>query len=208
LAIVLLCFALDLAGCGVAGQATVETPLEGETSISTISLSQEGDSPLSTPMAASTSSDTDAASLAQRGEKPIERVQSSSIATLRLVRAPDDRAFMVRVDDVRDLYAVDMTIRFDPTKWQVADADGQQSGVQVKPGEAPRPDFVAVNDVDNAKGVIRYIATQLGDAAAFSGSGTIATILGQAAVTSDADVSIETVTLVNKNAQAIEVVVR
>jgi hypothetical protein len=208
LAIVLLLCALGLASCGGAGPAMVETPIGGEPSPSVAGLSREGDSTLNTLTASSMSSDTEAASLTQKTAEPVERVHSSDIATLRLMRTPDDRAFMVQVDNVRDLYAVDVTIRFNPTQWQVADADAERSGIQIKPGEVPRPDFVAVNDVDNAKGIIRYIATQLGDAAAFNGSGTVATILGQAAIAPDTDITIETVTLVNRNAQVIEVVVR
>lgn len=208
LAIVLLLFALDLAGCGGTEQTTSETPRGGETSAPITSSFKGGESLPDTRTAPSTSSDTDAASLSQKSGELVEHVHVSSIATLRLVRTADGREFIVRVDNVRDLYAVDITIRFDPTRWQVADADAQKSGVQIKPGEAPRPDFVAVNDVDNTQGTIRYIATQLGDKAAFSGSGTVATILWQTTIAPDADVSVGAVTLVNRNAQAIEVVVR
>lgn len=208
IAIVLLLLALDLAGCGGTERTASETPAGGESSTPIISLSKGDQSPLDTPTSPSASNDMDAASLSQKSGESSEHVHASRIATLRLVRAEDGRALIVRVDDVRDLYAVDLAIRFDPTRWQAADADAQKGGVQIRPGEAPRPDFVAVNNVDNAHGTIRYIATQLGDGDAFNGSGTVATVLWQTAIAPDADVSVEAVTLVNRNAQAIEVVVR
>ena len=208
LAAVLLFFALSLMGCESAEQTALETLTWGETARAVANPLREHRSPLDAQTATALTSDVGAASLSQQTEESAEHVRSSSIATLRLVRAPDGGALIVQVDNVRDLYAVDMRIRFDATERQVADADAQMSGVQIKPGEAPRPDFVAVNSVDNMQGIVRYVATQLGDAAAFNGGGTIATIFWQTGVDSGANALVEAVTLVNKHAQAIEVVVR
>ncbi|MDW8071933.1 MAG: cohesin domain-containing protein [Anaerolineae bacterium] len=206
--VVLLLLAVGLSGCGKSGQAIIETDIGHDTSMPGAHLSREGVPPLDTQTAPSALNDTNAASISQQPMESGEHIHFSSTATLRLMRTPDGKAFVVRVDNVRDLYAVDMTIRFDATHWQVADADMQTSGIQIQLGEAPRPDFVAVNNVDNTKGLIRYIVTQLGDATAFNGSGTVAAILGQTLIPADIDISVEMVTLVNRNAQAIEVVVR
>lgn len=207
-AAVLLFFALNLAGCESAEQTVPETLTWGETATAVANPLRESGSPLDAQTAPAVTSDISAASLSQQTKESVEHVHSSSIATLHLVRVPDGGALIVQVDNVRDLYAVDMILRFDTTQWQVADADVQMSGVQIKPGEAPRPDFVAMNSVDNTQGIVRYIATQLGDSVAFNGSGAIATIFWQTGVDSDANVSVEAVTLVNKHAQVIEVAVR
>jgi hypothetical protein len=199
---------LNLAGCGSIGQIAVNSHTAGETPVAVSTTLHENDKLSDAATAKTAGSEVEAASLSQSAKESVEEVHSSSIATLRLTRAADERALSVRVDDVRDLYAVDMVLRFDATRVQVADADAQTSGVQIKPGEAPRPDFVAVNSVDNAQGIIRYVATQLGNDAAFSGSGTIATIYWQTDIAPDADISVEAVILVNQRAQAIEVVVR
>ncbi len=204
----LLFFALNLAGCGGTEQTVLETPVRSETTTAVAGLLNESESLLDTSTALTVTGDTETVSFSPKTGESAEHVHFSSIATLDLVRAADGRTLLVRIDNVRDLYAVDMTIRFDATKGQVADADAQTSGVQIKPGEAPRPDFVVVNSVDNREGIIRYVATQLGNADAFNGSGAIATILWQTGVDLDANISVETVTLVDKHAQAIEVAVR
>jgi len=206
---ILFLFALVLAGCGSAGQPATDMPAPYGTSEVVPSAFGEGGLSLN-PIATAKmdKGDTNAASLSQQSGGSAEQIRSSSIATLCLVRAGEERTHFVRVDNVRDLYAVDMKIKFDPTQLQAADADDQMSGVQIRPGEAPRPDFVAVNNVDNTKGIVHYIATQLGDDAPFSGGGTIATILWQERSAPDAEVSIEQVILVDKKAGAIEVAVR
>ncbi|MGQ9501561.1 MAG: cohesin domain-containing protein [Anaerolineae bacterium] len=208
LAVALLFCALNVTGCGSIEQNVVNSPKVGGTSAAVSNAPYGSAVPPGAATATVGTGEVGAASLSQSGLGSAEQVHSSSIATLRLVRASDERALFVRVDDVHDLYAVDMVIRFDATRLQVADADAQTSGLQIKPGEAPRPDFVAVNSVDSARGIIRYVATQLGEDVAFSGSGTIATIYWETSITADADISVETVTLVNQHAQAIEVVIR
>lgn len=165
--------------------------------------------PSTAPAAVGTESgDTDASSMAYQTEPP-DDVRASSIATLHLMPAADGRSLEVRVDDVRDLYAVDMDLLFDAARVQVADADVRVDGVQIKPGQSPRPDFVAINTADNQRGIIRYVATQLGDdEGAFSGGGLVATIRWQSPADSDVTVSVAAVTLVSSDAQAIDAVVK
>jgi hypothetical protein len=141
--------------------------------------------------------------------QPSDDVRASSIATLHLVPAADRRSLEVRVGDVRDLYAVDLELLFDAARVQVADADTSKDGVQIKPGQSPRPDFVAINTADNQRGVIRYVATQLGDdEGAFSGGGVVATINWQSPADPDVTISVSGATLVSSDAQAIDAAVR
>jgi hypothetical protein len=108
------------------------------------------------------------------------------------------------VDDVSGLYALDVEIRFDAAGAQVADADPDREGVQIQPGQAPSPDFVAINEVDNQSGVIRYVATQLGDGPGFEGSGMIATATWQSNAGQGSRAAFGAVILVSKEADAID----
>ncbi len=85
----------------------------------------------------------------------------------------------VRVENVQDLYGLDIRIGFDPAVVEVVDADAQQTGVQVRPGDLLSVDFMIRNTVDNAQGTIWYALTQLNPSEPVSGSGTAFIILFQ-----------------------------
>jgi hypothetical protein len=195
--------ALALAGCGGAAMnsaAVQPTPAASPTVVASL--------PARGPTPTGQSGATPYSSLTNQGAGTPEMVRSTSIASLRLVPTADGRALELRVDDVRDLYAVDVEIKFDPARLQVADADAKAQGVQILPGRAPAPEFVAINSADNQKGAIRYVATQLGDRAAFSGSGVVATINWQSGADPNATISVESATLVNGDLQPIESAVK
>jgi hypothetical protein len=120
------------------------------------------------------------------------------------VHADDGRSLQIWVDDVSSLYALDVEIRFDAGGAQVADADPDTEGVQIQPGQAPSPDFVAINEVDNQSGVIRYVVTQMGDDPGFDGSGLIATASWQSNAGQSSRAAFGSVILVSKEAEAID----
>jgi hypothetical protein len=72
----------------------------------------------------------------------------------------------VEVRDVVELYAVDLTIRFDPDVLQVEDANPDQAGVQ--PGLATFLDagMTLFNTVDNETGTVRFVMSQINPAKA------------------------------------------
>jgi hypothetical protein len=132
------------------------------------------------------------------------------VAKLHMVRpevaqAENRNVLEIRVDDVEEFYAIDMEIRFDPAKVQVADADPETEGIQIQPGEVPPPDFVAANDVNNEEGVIRYVVTQLGSEPAFDGSGLVATVIWEGELDPETELSFGAVTLVNQSALPMKV---
>lgn len=94
-----------------------------------------------------------------------------------LVGEGQTAAVEVRVENVQDLYGLDIRIGFDPAVVEVVDADAQQSGVQVRPGDLLSVDFMIRNTVDNAQGTIWYALTQLSPSEPVSGSGTAFVIL-------------------------------
>lgn len=81
------------------------------------------------------------------------------------------------VENVADLYGVEMELSFDPAIAQVVDADPGTPGVQIQPlGSFLSPDFVVKRVADNSAGTIEYAATQLSPQAPVSGSGPVAAI--------------------------------
>jgi len=100
-------------------------------------------------------------------------------ANTRVVLAPasalvgegQTAAVEVRVENVQDLYGLDIRIGFDPAVVEVVDADATQAGVQVRPGDLLSVDFMIRNTADNAQGTIWYALTQLNPSQPVSGSG-------------------------------------
>ncbi len=197
--------AIIVAGIALTGCGVQETPVSrdqtGQASPPTVAATP-------TVAAAPTGDggDTGAASSQSGAEGDQEEgvVVSPNLAGLRIVHADDGRSFQIWVDDVSGLYALDVEIRFDAAGAQVADADPDWEGVQIQPGQAPSPDFVAINEVDNQSGVIRYVATQLGDDPGFDGSGMIATASWQSDAGQGSRAAFGAVILVSKEADAID----
>ena len=79
----------------------------------------------------------------------------------------------VEVRDVVELYAVDLTIRFDPDILQIEDANPNQAGVQ--PGLATFLDagMTLFNEVDNETGTVRFVMSQINPSEPKSGDGNL-----------------------------------
>jgi hypothetical protein len=82
----------------------------------------------------------------------------------------------VRVNDVVDLYGVDVKVAFDPHVLEVVDANPLKEGIQVQDGGFLSPDFVVSREADNAAGALEYATTQVSDSLPVSGSGVLFTI--------------------------------
>lgn len=101
--------------------------------------------------------------------KPAETTISADapVGTARLTLDPakasakvgDEVSFQVKLDTNEDpSVGIDLLVKYDPSLLEPVDADGQAAGVQIKPGTGY--DFVAVNTVTTAKGLINYSAAQ------------------------------------------------
>jgi hypothetical protein len=82
----------------------------------------------------------------------------------------------IAIQDVADLYGIQVTLGFNPAYLEVVDADPVKVGVQITPGACPAPNFVVLNTVNNATGVIQYAASSLDPSPPCNGSGVVATI--------------------------------
>ncbi len=81
-------------------------------------------------------------------------------------------AVEVLVENVQELYGLDIRLSFDPSVVEVVDADPAESGIQVRPGDLLSVDFVIKNSADNGQGTIWFALTQLNPSQPVSGSGT------------------------------------
>jgi PKD repeat protein len=84
----------------------------------------------------------------------------------------------VRVENVANLYGVDLQLTFDFTRVQVVDDNPALPGVQITPGPFlnPASGYVQTNSANNGTGSIRYVFTLQNPAPPVSGSGVLATI--------------------------------
>jgi len=125
-------------------------------------------------------------------------------AKISLRPAPDNAELLeIWVDNVEDLYALELELKFDPAAIQLADANAEQDGLQIQPGQSPAPDFIAVNSGDNQSGVVRYVVTQVAPRQGFSGSGVVATLLLKEQGSQN-DISFTKVILVKQDGQPIQ----
>lgn len=111
----------------------------------------------------------------------------------------------VEVRDVVELYAVDLTIRFDPEILQVEDADPNQAGVQPGLGTFLDAGMTLFNEVDNETGTVRFVMSQINPSEGKSGSGNLLVLyfVGRQAGTSP--VTVEKVEFANRMGEAISV---
>jgi len=78
---------------------------------------------------------------------------------------------MINVENVANLFGVELLVTFDPNLLEVVDANPSKAGVQVAAGDLLSPDFEAANEVTG--GQIDYALTQIAPHAPVSGNGTL-----------------------------------
>jgi hypothetical protein len=113
-------------------------------------------------------------------------------------------AVEVRVENVQDLYGLDVRLSFDPAVVEVADADPVADGIQAQPGDLLSVDFVLRNEADNEEGTIWFALTQTNPSPEVSGSGVafIITFVGKDAGSSS-PASITYAKIVERNGEKI-----
>jgi hypothetical protein len=80
-------------------------------------------------------------------------------------------AVSIRVEDVQKLYGLDIRLEFDPTVVEVVDSDESTEGVQVRPGDLLKLDFLVRNSADNANGTVWFALAQMNPSEEVTGSG-------------------------------------
>jgi hypothetical protein len=110
----------------------------------------------------------------------------------------------VWVEDVANLYGVDIRLAFDPTQLQVIDANPGIPGVQITPrADLLSPDFILRREANNNEGTVWYAATQINPTPPAAGSGAVFSFQFAAVSPGTAVVSVTNGQLVDQNGAAI-----
>jgi hypothetical protein len=111
----------------------------------------------------------------------------------------------VWVDDVSQLYGADIQLAFDPTVFEVQDANPYEPGVQITlRSDLLQPDIVLHNDADNSTGTVWYVVAQMNPTGPASGSGVLFEFDLRAKSTATSLVSFTNIQLSNKDAEPID----
>jgi len=109
----------------------------------------------------------------------------------------------ISVENVTDLYGLEVHLTFDPALLEVEDADTDAAGVQIQSGTFLSPDFVAQNAVDQAAGKIDFAIAQMPPHEPVSGSGVLATITFKGKAAGTCALGFSNVILSDRNGNAI-----
>jgi len=109
----------------------------------------------------------------------------------------------VWAENVQNLAAVDLELRFDPKVLRVLDADSGRDGVQVQAGDFLAANFVVKNEANNDTGVVRYTVTQVAPTAPVNGNGILALIFFEAIAPGTSNVNFSLAQLASGEAQEI-----
>lgn len=118
----------------------------------------------------------------------------------------DTTAVQILVENVVGLVAVDIQLQFNPAILQAQDADPNQDGVQIQPGDFLAAEFVVANEVNNSTGLVHYAVVQLGSTPPANGSGLLATITWQAVAQGNSQLAFTLTQLANGDGQDLPVV--
>lgn len=83
---------------------------------------------------------------------------------------------VIMLEDVDNVYGIDVQMTYDHDSIEIVDADPNTTGVQISPGTFLKPDFVVRNIADNENGSLRYVVTQISPTPVATGSGILLTI--------------------------------
>jgi hypothetical protein len=110
----------------------------------------------------------------------------------------------VYIENVTDLYGVDVLLEFDPAVLQVVDADLLTAGIQSEPLSGFLvPGFVVRNEADNSAGTVWYVVTQLNPTPPASGSGAVLEITFDALSTGSTAVTFSKASMATRLGQTI-----
>jgi hypothetical protein len=111
----------------------------------------------------------------------------------------------VEIREVKDLYAVDLELHFDPAVVQVQDADPDIEGIQPALGMFLDAGLMLFNTVDNEAGLVRFVMTQVNPSEAKSGSGVVLVLYLQGVADGTSDLTVTVLELATRGGEAIPV---
>ncbi|MFQ5593114.1 MAG: LysM peptidoglycan-binding domain-containing protein [Anaerolineae bacterium] len=128
------------------------------------------------------------------------------------INVGDTTTVDVQIDNVSDLFGVDLRLSFDPSIVKVVDSNPLVPGDQVEPGAfldiSGGKGFVVDNSADNTAGTITYAATLLSPASPVSGSGPLIRITFEGIGEGTSAIKLDSVLLSDAKANEISAVTR
>ena len=111
----------------------------------------------------------------------------------------------INIRNVRDMYAIDFTLKFDPNIVQVVDADPSIDGIQSALGDFLDPGLLLFNNANNELGTIHFVMSQYNPSKPKSGDGIILIVSFIGVAEGESPLLIDNVTLSSGQATEIEV---
>jgi len=111
----------------------------------------------------------------------------------------------IEIRGVQDLYAVDLTLRFDPAILSAVDADPQMQGIQPALGTFLDAGLLLTNEVDLEQGAVRFVMSQVNPSEPKSGDGILLVVYFIATDMGESTLQLESVTLSDRYGVAIPV---
>lgn len=110
----------------------------------------------------------------------------------------------INIEDVVDLYGIDIELKFDPAFWEFEDADPSREGIQPAIGTFLDPGVTVYNEIYPEEGRVWLVLTQLNPSEAKSGSGTIMVLYSKAIKTGTTKIEVQKVDLATRAGLRIE----
>ena len=111
----------------------------------------------------------------------------------------------IEIRNVQDLYAVDVTISFDPAILTVEDAEPNKAGVQPGLGTFLDAGMTLYNEVDNERGLVRFVMSQINPSEGKSGDGILLVLYFVGKQAGSTQISVENAEFSDRYGVAIEV---
>ncbi len=111
----------------------------------------------------------------------------------------------IDIEDVVDLYGIEIELEFDPTFWEFEDADPRREGIQPAIGTFLDPGMTLFNIIDMEEGRIHLVMSQVNPSEAKSGDGNILVLYASALKTGVTSFEITKVELSTRDGIGIEV---
>ena len=141
----------------------------------------------------------------EQGAHPARAHLDSAAASVALSKPSE---VVIILDDVKDLYGVEVHLTFDPTIVQVEDLDPGFPGIQVTAGKAfsSGSSFVALNRANNDTGTIDFAVTLFKPAEPLQGNVEVASFSCVAVKPGSTGIDFAQVLLADKDANPLPVV--
>lgn len=111
----------------------------------------------------------------------------------------------INIENVVDLYGIDIELKFDPAFWEFEDADPRREGIQPALGTFLDPGMTLYNEIYPEEGLVRLVLSQINPSEAKSGSGTILVLYAKALKTGKTKIEVQKVELATRDGLGIDV---